>query len=283
MFPGVGFGRTGPSRSTDDSRMSDGEATDTKVCPPKPEPVAPDRGPSRGPGSLQIVLVAAMLGAGVLATALTSDVTRGSEPGVRLVNGQPFLPDKAGDWTGGELQGMTEIERKLLPPDTEGAKRSYTDKAGNVIFCSLVLAGREATSIHRPELCLPGQGWNIQGEHTESIPVVAAQRGRLKVMRMNAVENVKLSNGQVLQQRAVFVYWFVGKDRVTPYHWQRILWTAEDRVLHNTNHRWAYFLVYAPLMKAQSPLNVESSEDERMQTIKRFVQDMYPELVSGQG
>ena len=137
--------------------MSDGETTNTQARPLPTETVG--RPQKRGPNAVQIFLVVATLGAGVLATALTSDVTRGSEPGVVLVNGQPFLPVKAADWTGGELGGMTEVERKLLPSDTEGARRVYTDKSGNEVYCSLVLAGREVTSIHRPELCLPGQGW----------------------------------------------------------------------------------------------------------------------------
>jgi hypothetical protein len=231
---------------------------------------------------VQIFLVVATLGAGVLATALTSDVTRGSEPGVVLVNGQPFLPVKAADWTGGELGGMTEVERKLLPSDTEGARRVYTDKSGNEVYCSLVLAGREVTSIHRPELCLPGQGWNIQGEHTESIPTAAALGGELKVMRMNAMQSVKLSDGRTFQSRAVFIYWFVGKDRVTPYHWQRILWTTKDRVLHSVNHRWAYFLIEAVVSRGQAESTLGKSEDESMQVIKRFVQDIYPELVPKQ-
>jgi EpsI family protein len=231
---------------------------------------------------VQIAIVVAILGAGVLVTVLTSDVTRVSEPGVRLVDEQPFLPDKAADWTGGELQGLSESERKLLPADTEGARRSYTDKAGNEVFCSIVLAGREVTSIHRPELCLPGQGWKIENEYTESIPAAAADGGRLKVMRMNMTRAVNSTDGSALPVRCVFVYWFVGKGRVTPYHWQRILWTAKDRVLYNTNHRWAYILIYAPVRKEQMGSDPAQSAAETMQLITRFVQVIYPALVSSQ-
>ena len=160
--------------------MSDGQTTDTQTSVSQPQPTVAVRPRSRGPSVVQIAVVVAILGAGILVTALTSDVTRVSEPGVRLVDGQPFLPEKVADWTGGELQGLSENERKLLPADTEGARRLYTDKAGDEVFCSIILAGREVTSIHRPELCLPGQGWRIENEYTESIPTAAADGGQLK-------------------------------------------------------------------------------------------------------
>jgi EpsI family protein len=230
---------------------------------------------------VQIAVVVAILGAGILVTALTSDVTRTSEPGVRLVDEQPFLPEKVADWTGGELKGLSEDERQVLGADTEGARRLYTDKAGDEVFCSIILAGREVASIHRPELCLPGQGWKIENEYTEPIHTAAAAGGELKVMRMNTTHAVNSPAGRAMPVRYVFVYWFVGKGRVTPYHWRRILWTSMDRVLHNTNHRWAYVLIYAPVTKGQAGNGSGRSDDETMQMIARFVQDIYPALVSG--
>ena len=104
------------------------------------------------------------------------------------------------------------------------------------------------TSIHRPELCLPGQGWKIQSEHTQSHP-----RGRRTGWRVGCDAHERLSRRVRCQMagsaeaRSVFAYWFVGKDRMTPYHWQRIYWTAKDRVLYNTNHRWAYILIHVPI------------------------------------
>ena len=230
----------------------------------------------------QIAVVAAILAAGITVTALTSDVTRESEPGVRLVDGHPFLPEKTANWTGGEPQSLSEIERGLLPPDTEGARRLYTDKAGNEVHCSIILAGRDTGSIHRPELCLPGQGWRIQDEHTELVHSPAAGGGQLKVMRMNATHDVGAADARIMPARFVFVYWFVGKGRVTPYHWQRILWNSKDRVLHNTNHRWAYILIQARVTKWQMGSDPAGAEAETMQLIARFIQDIYPTLVAGQ-
>jgi hypothetical protein len=235
----------------------------------------------RGPSTRQIAIVVAILGSGVLFTAMTSDVTKVSEPGVKLTaDGQPFLTDKAGDWTGGELSGLTEEEKKILPEDTMGSRRMFKNKNGNELFCSIVLAGRDVTSIHRPELCLTGQGWGLGNLQVEQIPTPAAKGGVLSVSRLDATRDVQLSDGRVGRANSIFLYWFVGKDRVTPYHWQRIYWTAKDRVLHNTNHRWAYILIHIPVTKNPDASATASSREETMKVVAGFVHDLYPTLVA---
>ena len=231
------------------------------------------------PGRVLIAVVVGVLGGAVLLTATTSDVTKTSEPGVKLYpDGSPFLVDQAGDWTGTPKQGLTKEEQDLLPQDTEGSRRLFRNKHGNEVYCTIILAGRDSTSIHRPELCLPGQGWTIN-EHTEAIPVAAAPGGALAVMRMNGTHPVRLSDGQVGQSRSVFLYWFVGKDRITASHWQRIYWTSKDRILHNTNHRWAYILVDAPVRDDAGEGGSAKSEDDAMKIAAGFVQDIYPTFV----
>jgi EpsI family protein len=222
-----------------------------------------------GPSALQLGIVVAILGGGVLLTALTSNVTQVSEPGVKLVDGQPFLPDQAGGWQGGEVSGLSPEERAILPSDTEGARRVYKDAAGHEVFCSLVLAGRDVTSIHRPELCLQGQGWRWGGLQVMQVPVATAPGGRLEVSRLDAVHPVVLPDGRAGQVPGIFAYWFVGKDRTTPHHWQRILWTTMDRVFHNRNHRWAYFLVH---------VQVTTTPAEAAEVLSQFVRDLYPAL-----
>jgi hypothetical protein len=253
--------------------------TTTKVAvQPAGQPAAPQR---RGPSTGQISIVVVILAIGVLLTATTSDVSIVSEPGVKLYpDGTPYLMDRAGDWIGGEKTGLTEAEQRLLPQDTEGSRRLFRDKDGNELFCSIVLAGRDVTSIHRPELCLPGQGWRIQSEYTQSIPVPSAPGGVLSVMRMNAARSVLLSNGRTTEVRSVFAYWFIGKDRMTPYHWQRMYWTAKDRVLYNTNHRWAYILINMPFQADVHQGSAIMTEDDAMKVVAGFIHDMYPFLMA---
>jgi len=234
---------------------------------------------SNGPGIRQLVILISIVVAGIVLTALTADVRRSSEPGIRLVNDRPFLPDTVGSWTAGAQERLSEDERSVLPPDTDGARRTYTNAVGRSIFCTVVLAGRDVTSIHRPEVCLTGQGWKLDAAQTERIDTPAGPNGVLRVARMNAGKTMQLKDGHQAQMYVVFAYWFVGKGRTTPYHWQRIWWTTVDRVLHGRNQRWAYFLfdIVAPSDRAATDPHV--GQDEAMQHLSRFIHDFYPQVV----
>jgi EpsI family protein len=234
---------------------------------------------SRGPSLLHLGIVVGILAVGVVITALTADVTQTSEPGIALADGKPVLAEKFGEWAGGPQEGLSQVERDVLPVDTEGARRVYKDDAEHQIFCSVVLAGRDVTSIHRPEVCLPGQGWKIQSQHVENVPIAGAPGGGLGVMRLNTVREVPRQDGGTMRLESIFAYWFVGKDRVTPHHWERILWNTKDRVFHNTNHRWAYILIHAPVNPETAQTDPAKAQDEAMKVVARFVQDLYPTLV----
>jgi hypothetical protein len=166
-----------------------------------------------------------------------------------------------------------------LPEDTQGARRLYKHESGKQLYCSIVLAGRDVTSIHRPELCLPGQGWTIRSEYVEHVEIPSAHKGRLGVMRMNTEREVEVAPGQKARMRSVFAYWFVGKDRVTPHHMERIILTTKDRVFHNTNHRWAYILIHAQVDPTGHEPGSDVPEDEAMEMVAGFVKDVYPELM----
>ena len=253
--------------------MSETNTTTTGSAPG----VEPTAGPARpsprrfhGPGLVPIAIVVAILGGGVLFTTLTSNVTKVSEPGVRLVNDEPVLEETAGNWKGGPAGGLSEEERTLLP-GAKGVRRLYTDSLGNQVFCSIILAGKDVAAIHRPEMCLSGQGWKLLDEHVESVDVPTVAGGNLEVTRMNMVHS-----DQGKDTRAIFTYWFVGKNRRTPHHWQRLLWNAEDRVLHDVNHRWAYIMIHSPVMADLKPGGMNPEETMRM--LKDFIRAVYPTL-----
>jgi EpsI family protein len=233
--------------------------------------------PSRALGVKQLAWIVAILAVTVVLTALTSDVTKASEPGIRLVNGQPYLPDAVGAWSGGPIEGLSEAEKRVLPQDTAGIRRRYTTTEGGEVTCSVVAAGRDVTSIHRPELCLPGQGWNIQREAVETIRGPGLEGGRLDVMRMDSMHTVSMT-APGRPARALFVYWFVGKDRVTPHHWERIFWTTKDRVFQNRNHRWAYILIASPVRAEQDADAPAKAQEATMKVLGGFIEQLYPML-----
>jgi EpsI family protein len=228
----------------------------------------------------QLIAVFVVLGAGVLATALTSNVTRVAEPGIRLVDGKPFLAEEVGDWKGGPLEGLSDKERAVLPADTEGARRIYQDKEGHQVYCSIILEGKDVTSIHRPELCLTGQGWILEKPRIERIPTPAAKEGAVPVSRMNATRNFRTEDGRTGVVRSMFLYCFLGKDRVTASHPQRIILTTIDRVFRSRNTRWAYILVHVPMLSSATVGGPGNAETETLKVVTKFMQDIYPTLTA---
>jgi hypothetical protein len=175
-----------------------------------------------------------LTGLTLLACRLFHDVDTKTEPGV-IMN----LPDSIGDYIGFDSD-ITESERVILPRDTEFAKKRYTGFDLPEITTEIVLSGAQRQSIHRPQVCLVGQGWTIQKE--ETIPITLAD-GRVQKVRKLTL--VRTQDG--VQVVGYFVYWFIGKDKTTDDHFERIFLTSWDRVVHRVNHRWAYVIVDAIL------------------------------------
>jgi hypothetical protein len=63
----------------------------------------------------------------------------------------------------------------------------------------------------------------------------------------------------------------------TPSHLVRILKTNFDMLLHNTNHRWAYTIVSAPVLKGFAPDG--KNQEETLDSLKSFVAELAPEIL----
>jgi len=146
------------------------------------------------------------------------------------------------EWIGQRIE-VTAIEREILPPDTGYSRRLYANVADRRrdVFLSIVLSGRDRTSIHRPELCLVGQGWTIEGATRHafrgaggagSIPATV-----LRVRRERATPLGRAVTSQLV------VYWFVGRDTATASHWRRFWIDTWNRMARARVERWAYVLM----------------------------------------
>jgi hypothetical protein len=181
------------------------------------------------------------------------------------------LPIIIGDYFGKEGE-ITDIEHRILPPDTEFARRFYTDTHGHEIDCSIVLSGAEQRSIHRPEACLVGQGWTIIGQENTPIPLSS---GRTLIARKLSLERqVARDNGEHLTVRAFYVYWFVGQNVTTPSHFTRILLSNWDRVIHNRAHRWAYVSMFSMVTDNLQPNGINA--EQTLAVIADFTKQIVP-------
>jgi hypothetical protein len=184
------------------------------------------------------------------------------------------LPASLNGFAGAD-QEVSKSELAILPGDTEFAKKLYSNQRGDQISCQIVLSGSEKRSIHRPEVCLPAQGWSLKSG--EVIQIMMANGGNLEVMKLHIAKRISLPGGQQRELTTLFLYWFVGRDATTPHHLVRVLRTNLDMLVRNTNHRWAYVIVSAPVLEGVAPQG--KNAEETLLMLKEFIACLAPEIM----
>lgn len=225
--------------------------------------------PARFPGLKTLIkagVVAACIALTLFLAANAGDLNSSTQAGVVL-----SLPERVGDYVG-TPEEISEAERVILPGDTEFARMSYQNSQGDTIHVSIVLSGSEKRSIHRPEICLPGQGWSIGSGSVISVPLASGRM--LDVMKLDISRPVEVRPGEFQRIRSEFLYWFVGKDTTTPLHQVRIFKTSWDRVFRRTNHRWAYVVVSSVVGNSVQPGG--RNAEETLAMLKEFIREIVP-------
>lgn len=184
------------------------------------------------------------------------------------------LPEQVGFWRGVPREPSKE-ERAKLAEDTTFEKKDYyllgpvsdTSLVGPMhrVGASIVRSGQDLnSSIHRPERCLPAQGFKeLRGEQI----TVEIDGRRLPVMRLRCFTEhtdpetgapIALPSGERLRIEHVMYYWFVGSHTATADHFERTFTDMKDRLLGGYNQHWAYVLLSAaftrPLVERGLPL-----------------------------
>jgi hypothetical protein len=197
----------------------------------------------------------------------TPDVKTGDAAGVVM-----SLPEQVGAFHGEEIP-MAEDERRMLPPGTELVRKRYARREGEWLVCTIVLSSADRRSIHKPEICLRGQGWDMPSGRV--VDVALADGSRLPAMCLDISCPVQGKPGERMQGK--FLYWFVGRDITTPNHWQRILRTGYDRIVRGVAHRWAYVSVMAV---ETAHLTAEgNSSDGAQRMAEDLVRDLAPQIM----
>jgi len=182
------------------------------------------------------------------------------------------LPEYVGNWHGVE-QTVSEGERGVLGPDTQFARKAYS-LGTDQIFVSIVLSGPDMnTSIHRPERCLPAQGWTIVDSRRVTVP---QPQGGLQVTRLQNVQSVPTNDGKRVTLRDLDYYWFVGHSDVTASHFKRTWIDIRDRVLKGQNQQWAYITVMSLITKDFKVFG--RNEKQADELIQNFVRELVPQL-----
>jgi EpsI family protein len=187
------------------------------------------------------------------------------------------LPDFIDTWWGVPEQ-IGKAEREELAADTTFARRIYSNGRGDRILASIVLAGEDPdNSLHRPERCLPAQGWTVMDSKVITIKAPGLPNGELKVTRLHSQQKFPDSKGRLRTVYNLNYYWFVGVTDVTPSAIRRAVLDIRDRVAKGIDQRWAYVTVASNITeKTQKFGRSEQATDE---LIQGFIGKLYPTIV----
>ncbi|MES2571181.1 MAG: exosortase C-terminal domain/associated protein EpsI [Verrucomicrobiota bacterium] len=185
------------------------------------------------------------------------------------------LPSSIGEWWGQKLE-VTQREIETLGPETEFSRKAYSNGRGDEIQVSIVLGGHDMnTSIHRPERCLPAQGWTVSDKKARTLAL--ADHGSVSVTRLYNMQTTSAEAGEKAAQRYnLYYYWFVGHTDVTGSHFERTLIDLKDRLLKGYNQRWAYITVSAVITKGRTRFGRDERQTDVL--IEEFIRQLVPKL-----
>jgi hypothetical protein len=170
-----------------------------------------------------------------------------------------------------KLLPQAEVVTNQLPQDTSYGQRLYVSDDGFQTLANVVLMGSSRASIHKPQICLTAQGWNIS-DSASRVEMVHMDRPvpyDLPVMRLAATRETEL-NGQKVVEQGVYVYWFVDADRYTASHARRLIWMAQDVLLKSELDRWAYIAFFS--------VGAPGQEDAMFERMKKLIATSVPEF-----
>ena len=222
----------------------------------------------------RLIVVQAVLLVAFVAIFLLPKQTRSSPAGIAMA-----LPNFVDGWIADDAE-VTAREREVLAKDTEFARKIYTSPAGDKIFVSIVLSGDDMTnSIHRPERCLPAQGWSLQATEKRTVPVSGGKS--LELTRLRNVRAIEQPNGTRPLLHNLNYYWFVGYKDMTPSHLERTGLDIRDRIVNGYSQRWAYVTVAANITKGW--MRPERTEEQATAIVEKFIGELAPKLTKPDG
>jgi hypothetical protein len=179
------------------------------------------------------------------------------------------LPERVLDFTSTNMP-EPEVVVGYLPKDTSYAGRLYTATNGLQINSTIILMGADRTSIHKPDYCLPGQGWSINEKTVVNIPVAGPQNYQLPVTKWIIGNVYQTPDGQKHEVSGLYVFWFVADGEQTADNYQRMWWLGRDLLRTGVLQRWAYVSFFSVCAPGQ--------EDATFEQMKKLIAVTVPEF-----
>lgn len=161
---------------------------------------------------------------------------------------------------GGALDPISLAEANVLPADTRLFKRIYKADDTPTFHVSVALAGKNRRSIHRPQNCLPAQGYRIDRSQSVSMPLEGGEDLNIRVLHIHRIIHTK--EGAQAAAPGLYAYWYAGPSRDTSSQMKFFFLLAQARLLRNTAERWALVSVSTP---------IQETEESSLQQLSTFV------------
>jgi hypothetical protein len=159
-------------------------------------------------------------------------------------------------------EGAISKWEEALPGDTTFGRKVYRqDAASAPITLSAVMMKTDRTSIHRPQICIVGQGWLIDETKIISIPVARPGPYALQATCMQLSKEVTDGAGVKRNIRGVYIYWFVSENRLTPGHSEALWFITRDLLLTGTMYPWAYVSCFSHCLPGQENALLERMKE----------------------
>jgi hypothetical protein len=136
---------------------------------------------------------------------------------------------------GSEEIEVPDLVINTLPADTTIGMRLYKGGDGFEMQLTGVLMGADRTSIHQPQFCLTGAGFNIKESVLDTIKIESEDPYELPVMILKSEKELlgRMYTGY-------YIYWFVADGLATAKHGERMWWMAKGLFTTGELQRWAY-------------------------------------------
>jgi hypothetical protein len=187
-------------------------------------------------------------------------------------NLEVILPEQVLDCDS-EAIPLAEIVTNTLPPDTSFGQRLYKAADGFEIALSVVLMGADRTSLHKPQFCLEGQGWQLgpSSYSSATVPVQRPYAYELPVGRLIGARQTE-ANGQRQELHAVYVYYYVADGALisSASGFDRMWRMAREMIRTGVLQRWAYVSYTTCCLPGQ--------EDATFERMKTFIAASAPDF-----
>jgi EpsI family protein len=116
---------------------------------------------------------------------------------------------------GADIPIDPHVNEILETPDV--LMRNYTSRQGVPVQLTIVRSGATRRSLHFPEVCLTGQGWEVREQYSAPVGVLFVAK-RLVIFKGDT--------------EVAVLYWFMTSDHVTgSYFMNSVFWAREQLLL----------------------------------------------------